>query len=646
MTGPNDKIVGAYGTWNSPITAELIASSTLGLGEIRVNGPDVYWNEFRPLEGGRYVVIRQTPSGQRLVVNPDPLNARTRVHEYGGGSYVVAYGGAIFSNFNDQRLYSSQDVGEAAPLTSIGSYRYADASFDPHMGRVICVREDHNSQEPVNSIVSVNTVHGGPGEVLVRGNDFYAAPRISADGRRLAYLTWNHPFMPWDRAELWVAELLSDGGVAKPVKVAGGDDEATIAPQWSSDGVLYFVSDRSGGWWNIHRWREGKVESITEIEGEFGYPMWRLGQSCFDFVNPEFILCAYTRDGVWRLAELDIPTGDLSEIQTPYTSISDVHVSGQNGYFIGGSSKQTTSVVKINVRSKKMEVLRKATELQWDDEYLSTPEPVNFSTSGGALAHGMFYRPASADFTGPGNELPPLLVKVHGGPTSSAAGGLRLDIQYYTSRGFAVLDVNYRGSSGYGREYRQSLYGHWGEMDVDDVCAGAMHLADTGRVDRKRMAITGQSAGGYTVLATLTFRNVFSAGSSHFGVSDCEMLAQQTHKFESRYLESLIAPYPRGRDVFHARSPIYHVDKLDRPVIFFQGLEDRIVPPNQAKTMFEALRSKGIPTAYVAFEGEQHGFRRSQNIVRVMEAELYFFGKMFGFTPPDKIEPVPIENLP
>jgi len=646
MTARQDKLVAKYGTWQSPITAELISSSMLGLGEIHVDGPDVYWNELRPLEGGRYVVIRRTPDGSRREVNPPPLNARTRVHEYGGGSYAVVYGGAVFSNYDDQRLYHAQDIGEASALTPQDSTRYADGVFDPYMGRVICIREDHGGPEPVNSIVSVSTLNGGVGDILVSGNDFYAAPRISADGKMLAYLTWNHPDMPWDAAELWTAELLRDGGVGKQAKVAGGEGEAVLQPRWSGDHVLHFVSDRWNGWWNIHCLRDGKVEALTKIEGEFGYPLWRLGQSCYDFVNPLFILCAYSKDGIWRLAELDVPTGDLSDIQTPYTAISDVRVGGAFGYFIGASSREPSSIVKMNLRNRNIEVLRQATHLEWDDNYLSPPEPITFDTAGGARAHGLFYPPLNANYKGGDDELPPLIVKVHGGPTSSASAALRLDIQYYTSRGFAVLDVNYRGSSGYGRAYRQSLNTVWGEADVDDVCAGALHLAQAGKVDRNRLAITGGSAGGYTVLAAMTFRDVFAAGSSHFGVSDCEILARETHKFESHYLERLIGPYPQRRDLYHKRSPIHHVENLKRPVIFFQGLEDPIVPPNQAQMMFDALRKKGVPTAYMPFEGEQHGFRRAQNILRALEAELFFFSRIFGFIPADEIEPLSIENLP
>ncbi len=640
--------IAPYGSWKSPITAELIVAGSVGLSQIQLEGQDVFWVELRPAEGGRCVVVRLRPDGQRQDVIPPGYNARTRVHEYGGGSYLAADGAVFFSNFADQRLYRIDLAGPAVPipLTPDG-YRYADAAFDAEHGRVIAVREDHTGGgEAVNTIIALDARRGGAGDVLVSGGDFYSSPRLSPDGSQLAYLTWNHPAMPWDAAELWLAPVEADGRLGQPQHVAGGATATSVCqPEWSPDGVLHFVSDRTD-WWNLYRWQDDCIDQLTNLEAEFASPHWVFGLRAYDFTAAGEIVCAYTRDARWQLARLDTHTRRLTPVETPYTALGYLRASEGTLCCLAGASGEPTAVVRIDLPTGRREVLRRSTDFQVDPGYISIPEAVEFPTAGGQTAHGLFYRPANKDYAAPEGERPPLIVETHGGPTSATGRAMRLDIQFYTSRGIAVLDVNYGGSSGYGRKYRQRLHGQWGIVDVDDVCNGALYLAQRGLADESRLAITGGSAGGYTTLAALAFRKVFAAGSSHFGVSDCEALAKETHKFESRYLDTLIAPYPSGRDVYIERSPIYHLSGLSCPVVFFQGLEDKIVPPNQAQMMFDALVARGVPTAYVPFEGEQHGFRKAINMKRALEGELYFFSRVMGFTPADAIEPVAIANLP
>ncbi|HWU36768.1 MAG TPA: S9 family peptidase, partial [Candidatus Acidoferrum sp.] len=511
--------------------------------------------------------------------------------------------------------------------------------------RIICVREDHTmGGEPRNTIVSLDADQGGAGDTLVSGRDFYAAPRLSPDGAWLAWIEWNHPLMAWDAAQLRIASVRGDGGLGEAAHVAGGNGESAIQPQWSPDGVLHFVSDRTD-WWNLYRFKAGRIEALTEIQAEFATPPWVFALQNYAFVSPTRILCSFARQGTWSLASLETERRRLTPLQLKYTDISSLQCNGKHAVFLAGSPTEPLSVIRMEPTSGRHEVLRSSTTLSLDPEYFSSPEPITFPTTGGRMAHALFYPPKNPVCVAPEAERPPLIVMIHGGPTSATTTALRLNIQFYTSRGIAVLDVNYGGSTGYGRAYRERLYGQWGVVDVDDCCAGAAHLAAQDRIDGSRLAVRGGSAGGYTTLACLTFRNVFAAGASHYGVSDLELLAQDTHKFESHYLDTLIGPYPERRDLYLARSPLHHMEGLSRPVIFFQGLDDKVVPPNQAVLMYEALRNRGIPTAYVPFEGEQHGFRKAENICRALEGELYFFARVFGFAPTDPIPPVPIENL-
>lgn len=632
-----------YGSWKSPITADLIAAQTISLGEIAIDGSDLYWSEGRPRQGGRYAIIRYSPSGQQVDCLPPEFNARTRVHEYGGGSFGAFDGILYFVNFSDQHLYRYEPGGNPARLSRTDGYRYADFTFDRSRHRLICVREDHTGGgEAVNTLVAV-PLSAGDGQVLTEGYNFYSTPRLSPDGQRLAWLCWNHPNMPWDGSELWTADLLPEGGLGEAARIAGGSGESIFQPEWSPSGVLHFVSDRSG-WWNLYR-KGSRVEALYPMEAEFGRPQWVFGMHSYAFLAEEQILCAYTQNGMWSLARLETNRHQLIRLDLPYSEISDVHFGAGFAFFQAGSGREPSALIKLDPVTARTEVLRRSIEPTIDPGYFSAPQAVEFPTEKDLSAHGIFYTPLNKDYTATKDERPPLLVMSHGGPTDAAGTALRYRIQYWTSRGFAVLDVNYGGSSGYGRAYRQRLNGKWGLVDVDDCCKGALWFAQQGQVDIHRLAIRGSSAGGYTTLAALTFKKVFNAGASHYGVCDLEALARDTHKFESRYLDTMVGPYPERRDLYLARSPIHHTDQLATPLILFQGDEDLVVPPDQAERMFEAVRSKKVPVAYLLFKGEQHGFRRAENIQRSFEAELYFYSKIFGFEAAEAIEPVKIYNL-
>jgi dipeptidyl aminopeptidase/acylaminoacyl peptidase len=639
------QIIAPYGSWKSPITSDLIAAKTIALGQIILDGQDIFWNEMRPAEEGRYVIVRRAPDGTTDDIIPPPFSARTQVHEYGGGAFTVDGGTVFFSNWDDQRLYRQDPGQEPRPLTPQGDIRYADGVVDRPGGRMICVCEDHRGDgEPVNTLVSIDLEGDGEPQVIATGNDFYASPRLSPDGSRLAWLTWSHPNMPWNGTELWVGELTPDGSLGQAARVAGGSDESVFQPQWSPEGILYFVSDRTG-WWNLYRHRDGHLEPLVEMEAEFGRPQWVLGMSTYDFVSAQRVVCTYTRDGMWHLASLDTRSGELEPISTPYTQIPYLRAAGGRVVFRGGSPLEPMSIIQLDLNTGQSAVLARSSEVDVDQGYLSAPQAIDFPTGDGFTGHAFFYPPQNPDCSAPPEERPPLLVISHGGPTAATSSALSLDIQYWTSRGIAVLDVNYRGSTGYGRTYRQQLERQWGVVDVEDCISGARHLARRGDVDGERLIIRGGSAGGYTTLRALTWRHAFRAGASYYGVSDLEALTEHTHKFESRYLDQLVGPYPEWEDVYRERSPIDAADRLSCPVIFFQGLEDRVVPPDQAEVMVEALRDKGLPVAYVAFEGEQHGFRRASSIKRALDAELYFYSQVFGFRLAESVEPVEIYNL-
>ena len=640
--------VAPYGSWKSPITAELLASTYVGLDELRIDGDDVYWNELRPADKGRNVIVQRKLDGALNDITPLGFSARTRVHEYGGGCYFVHNGTVYFSNYTDQRLYR-QDLGsDPSPLTPPVDMRYADGIIDHARNRIISVREDHTVKtgQAVNTIVSLDLEKEGEGEILVSGNDFYSTPRLSPEGSKLAWLTWNHPNMPWDGTELWTANVKPDGSLEKSEKVAGGLEESIYQPEWSPDGILYFSSDRTG-WWNLYRQHNNQIEPLYPMEGEFGLPQWGFGSHTFVFDSSNHVICAYTKDGLWHLASLNPTKKTLKPIETPINQIIWGNLAAKNGhvFLIGGSATEPSSIVQIDLESKETEILHRSREITVDREYLSIPSSIEFPTENGLTAHAFFYPPKNPEYEAPKGERPPLLVVSHGGPTSFSPATLRYEIQYWTSRGIGVVDVNYGGSTGYGRDYRLRLNDQWGIVDVKDCVNATRYLASRRQADGERLGIRGGSAGGYTTLCALAFTTTFKAGASYFGVSDLELLAKDTHKFESRYLDKLVGPYPEHRDIYRARSPIDHVDGISSALILFQGLEDKVVPPDQSEKIFEAVKAKGLPVAYIAYEWEQHGFRRAENIKRSYEAELYFYSKIFQFSLADQIEPVAIENL-
>ncbi len=646
-----------YGSWKSPISSDLIVTSSIRLGEIELDGETIYWSEGRPSEGGRCPIVRYV-KGEVQDITPSPFNVRTRVHEYGGGSYFVSEGTVYFSNFADQRLYRQSPGAAPEPLTPAAEFRYADAVSDRPRNRLICVREDHTAEgEAVNAIVAINFAtpleDGGQdsGQVLVSGSDFYAAPRLSPDGLRLCWLSWNHPNMPWDGTELWVAAVLPDGGLGEAERIAGGLAESIFQPEWSPDGRLYFVSDRTD-WWNLYRWNPAAsspslsaLEALCPKAAEFGQPLWVFGMTTYGFESADSLICTYIEAGIQHLARLDTHSLDLTEIHIPFANLGGLKVGKGYAAFTGGSATAPGAIARLDFSTGEISILRRSSDLTVEPGYLSVPEVLEFPTENGLTAYGFYYAPQNQDYAAPAGEKPPLLVKSHGGPTASTSASFNPGIQYWTSRGIAVLDVNYGGSTGYGRDYRERLKGNWGIVDVDDCVNGAKYLVAKGLVDGDRLCIDGGSAGGYTTLAALTFRDVFKAGASFYGVSDLEALARDTHKFESRYLDGLIGKYPEEREIYVARSPIHAVDQLSCPLIFFQGDEDKIVPPNQAEMMVDALKAKGLPVAYVLYEGEQHGFRKSENIKRTLDGELYFYSRVFGFELADAVEPVAIENL-
>ena len=638
-----------YGSWKSPITSDLIVTQSISLSEVRFDGQAVYWLEARPQEQGRNVVVRAGGAGANTTdIVPKSFNVRTRVHEYGGGAWTVALGVLYFSNFVDGRLYrlgpgESEPVPlTPAPLTRDRHWRFADGIIDHSRHHWIGVREDHTgAAQPVNAIVAVDLAQPGTasGHIIADGHDFFASPRLSPDGRRLAWLAWNHPNMPWNGTTLYLAALDEEGAIIGAArKIAGGPAESIFQPEWSPDGIdLVFVSDRSG-WWNLYRLTlaTGALRPIAPQAAEFGQPQWNFGMATYAFAGPDRIVCASAEAGLGHLAVIDLTTGSLRPLDTPFTQFASLRASGDQVAFIAGAPSHAASVVVFDLSSGRYRILKKATDvLDRADlrigDYLTPVEPTEFPTSAGRTAFGLFYRPHNADYAAPDGEKPPLLVKCHGGPTSAASSTLNLGIQYWTSRGIAVLDVNYGGSSGFGRAYRDRLHLNWGVVDVDDCINGSKFLAEQGRVDANRMVISGGSAGGYTTLAALVFHNVFSGGASYYGVSDIAALARDTHKFESHYLDWLIGPYPQDEALYRERSPLFHAERLSRPVIFFQGDEDPVVPPNQTEAMVEALRRRGTPVGYFLFSGEQHGFRKAANIQRALDAELYFYAvQVFG----------------
>lgn len=646
LEGP-ETTVAPYGSWASPIRIDDVVGDVIGLGEPWIDGDDTYWLEARPSEAGRRVLVRSGIDGVISEVTPSPFNVRTRVHEYGGGSYVAAGGVVVISNFDDGRLYRlDPGAAEPVPITPEGPWRYADLRADSARRRFLAVREDHAAKgQPVAAIVAVPLDGQVAPTVLFSGPDFLAAPRLAPDGSRLAWLEWDHPDMPWDASRLRVAPILADGTLGESALAAGGPDESIAQPEWSPDGVLHFVSDRTG-WWNLYRLLDGPtLDALAPMEAEFADPAWIFGRSSYAFTPDGSIVAVARRDGRDRLLHVR-PDDLVGEVETPYKEFEDM-VAGPAGIVtVAGSPAEPTVIARLDPATLAVAgVLRRASGVVLDPELVSTPETIHFPTTGGRTAHALYHPPRNPRFVGPANERPPLVVLSHGGPTSNASTALDLSKQLLTSRGIAVVDVDYGGSTGYGRDYRRQLNGQWGVVDVDDCVAAAQYLVDRGDVDPARMAIAGASAGGFTTLAALAFRDVFAAGVTRFGVGDLETMARDTHKFESRYMDRLVGPYPESAATYRERSPVHYLDRIACPVLVMQGLDDKVVPPSQAEAIVRALAANGIPHAYIAFEGEGHGFRGAPAIRRSLEAELSFLGQVFGFDVADSLEPVEMPGL-
>lgn len=634
-----------YGAWPSPLTADVAAARFVSFSELKFSGTSHYWLEQRPREGGRSVLVAADGKGRRDLV-PAPMNVRSRVYEYGGGAYALSDDTAYFVNFRDQCIHAASLGGGAPTQVTSGDdgERFGGLLWDPHGRGLVAVRERHapgnaSPDAALNDLVRVD-VKTGTVQVLHEGHDFYAWPCLSPSGHRLAFVVWDHPNMPWDGTQLLIADIGADGTLNRETMVAGGMDESVYQPAWMGDDRLVFASDQ-GGYWNLHVYDQSGVRLAIADHAEYGLPMWSLGSTNYVVAGRDHVVAQRIEDGEAELVIADIEREITTPLSSRFTSYGSLTRSAAGITFIGGTADDVSRVTELDIATGETTTLARAGQVDFPDGTFSTPQTISFTSSDGARAYANYYPPRHPECTGPEDELPPLLVTTHGGPTSSAGRGLSFRIQYYTSRGWAVLDVNYGGSTGFGRAYRERLNGQWGVVDVQDCVAGARHLASEGRVDINRIAIRGGSAGGYTTLAAVTFADIFRAGASHYGIGDLAALARDTHKFESRYVNRLVAEAD-----FDARSPVRHAARARCPMIFFQGSDDRIVPPNQAEAMFAALKANGVPVSFLLFEGEGHGFRRAENAVRAIEAEYLFFARMFGFEPAEDLGDIPVENAP
>ena len=653
----------AFGSWASPIAAADLAKAAVGTSDVRVFDGRVFWRESRPDEGGRQVLRTLGADGEPTTLTPEGFSVRTRVQEYGGSSYWVMGERLVFANFADQRLYLQQ--GDAAPVAiTPEKYQYSDCVIDAARSALVCVREDHTEAtkaangEERNEIVRVTvptagtlashdaTTTAAAGTVLFTGTDFVAYPRLSADGARLAFITWNHPHMPWDRTTLHVAPVAADGTLGEPQRVAGGET-AVLEPRWGADGTLYFI-DEPSGWWNLYAWNGEAPRAVATMEREFGGPLWSLGMQTYVLAGEGKAYVRTSLHAVDELGELDLATGAYRPIDLPFVAFGDVSLDAGGRIITSASAAADEgALLAVTPATGAIERLHQPNVLGIPTALVSVGESIEFPTAAGPdgaarTAHATYYPPTNPGFRGPEGAKPPLIVTIHGGPTSVSKPTFSLARQYWTSRGFAIVDVNYGGSTSYGRAYRQRLNGQWGVVDVQDAVAAVDFLVAQGKVDADKVAIRGGSAGGFTTLAALAFTDRFKAGANYFGVSDIAALAATSHKFERQYDVSLVGPPDEA--LYRSRSPLFHLDGFSEPLITFQGSEDRIVTPDQSRKIVEALDAKGVMHAYFEFEGEQHGFRKAENIIRAQEAELAFYGAVFGFTPDDVVPPFEIKH--
>ena len=638
------KAIASFGSWHSELSSDVIVSTTIGFGTIAVDADTPYWIETRPTENGRHVIVRRKPDRTIEEAIPREFYARTKVHEYGGAAFTARDGIVYFTEFTDQQLYKLLPGKYPEKITNRPGLRFADPVIDVRRDRVIAICEDHTkgAGAVTNKIVSISLQDPQDFEVILEGNDFYCSPKLSNDGKQLAWITWNHPDMPWDNTELWTGGLNDAHKITNKQHIAGGDNESVLMPKWSPTDVLHFVSDRSG-WWNIYRWQNNEVSALLTMSAEFARAQWHLGYSQYDFLRGDKIACSYNIEGSWHLVIIDTDGKNFREIETPFSDIWWLNALGDDLIFRGGASSIPQAIVRLKVNDGQAEIIKTSTTFEANQNF-SKPQVVNFSLSNRSV-FGFYYHPLNPRFQGPQNELPPLLVLCHGGPTNMASTLFDLEKQFWTSRGFALFDINYSGSAGYGREYRNRLRNNWGIIDFEDCVEGALHLVEKNLVDKNRLFIKGGSAGGFTALCALANSTVFRAGASYYGICDLGLMRKETHKFESRYLDRLVGTFPEEEQIYKERSPISHVEKLQKPIIFFQGLEDMIVPPNQSEKMAKALRSRNIPVAYLAFAGEQHAFRKAETLKQCLDAEYAFYARVAGFQETAIITPLKIENL-
>lgn len=637
-----------FGSWKSPISAKIAAESGITFEDLRVSKNKLVWLEGRPYEAGRYVTVGRDINSNTKDLIPNGYNVRNAVHEYGGSSYAIHDDLLVFVNWDDQRLYKVVNRSKPQVMTNCPNIprgeRYSDLSITTDGKWLFCVKESHiEIGEPENKIIAISLDNPNVNYTVVQGRDFYSSPRVSSDGTKLCWLEWDHPNMPWDGCELHVADLQCNErfSIKREIIVSGGSNESILQPEWAPTGGLYFITDISG-WWNLSVWNGGDVKSVLVETKDHGGPAWRFGFSTYSFLSKDRIAMS-SSNGLKGEVKI-IGKSDIVSLEIPHTEITYLVGDRDNLYYVGSSPGTLPEIVRLKLDGS-IKTIKKSSDIVFNEKFFSKPEQICFQTTENEVAYANYYPPTNPDFIGLENEKPPLLVLSHGGPTSSCTTALNLkQVQYFTSRGFAVVDVNYRGSTGFGKVYRDSLKGNWGVYDMDDCISAAHFLADKGLVDRARLIIKGGSAGGYTTINALTFRDDFAVGATYYGIADLSVFIGDTHKFESKYLESLIGPYSENKSLYHERSAINYTDQLSCPMIIFQGSEDKIVPPSQAEMISNALKKKLIPYSYILFEGEQHGFRKSENIIKSQEAELFFYGKTLGFTPSDKIAHIKIEN--
>ena len=638
-----------FGSWHSRVDAAMIAAGSVTVSEPRPVGERLYWCESRPEESGRSVVVEQAVEGSRRDLLKAPWSARSSVHEYGGRAWTLSPLHLYFVNGADQQIYrvnlSAGAVDKPEQLTHLPHARFADLEWSEPLQRLFAVCEDHEtSGEPANRLVYLAfadqqvTLHS-----LASGANFYSCARLSPSGKDVCWLQWNHPQTPWFGCELWRAKIGKSGSAESAVRVAGGDAEAIFQPDWHPSGDLLFCSDL-GGNWNLWRARGGKTRQLSRFEGECGLPYWQFGMQTWALLGVETALCAVCTQGEWGLVKLDLTTGATSPIAQEFRLIQHVSSDGERALVLGGSATVAQTMLLLQ-QSKPVRKLELTGTLKLESDWVSLGKAITFPTTDEMQAHGYFYSPVNPGYEASKSALPPLIVMCHGGPTAAANAALSLKVQFWTSRGFAVMDVNYRGSTAYGRNYRCLLDGKWGIYDVDDANAAAQYLIDQGLVNPKQCVIRGSSAGGLTLLNALAGGSTFSAGCSIYGVGDLTTLVTDTHKFESCYGDRLIAPWPENQGEYYRRSPINRVQSLNCPIIFFQGLKDFVVPPDQAERMAAALRERGIPVALVTYADEGHGFRSAATIQHSLQAELAFYGAVFGFPTDSTVTDLQIDNL-